>query len=130
MRKKEQHGKFQIDFFELCFLAEACIPVRPIARAMFWQSLSSFHWHKMSPQERESMFNWMNRNGRYEESLAEKHEDTLDFHYRFDPDNQYSVTTLYKGEEKVIQSFKKNDSYYIDPRTSIIEQYITKIEKL
>ena len=27
---------FEIDFFELAILAEACIPPRPIARAMFW----------------------------------------------------------------------------------------------
>ena len=31
---------FQIDFFELAFLAEACIPPVPIARASFFADLS------------------------------------------------------------------------------------------
>jgi len=34
---------FQIDFFELAFLAEACIPPRPIARMMFWQHLTDYY---------------------------------------------------------------------------------------
>jgi len=40
---------FKIDFFELAFLAEACIPERPIARAMFWHSLTDKYWEQMTP---------------------------------------------------------------------------------
>jgi len=32
-------NKFEIEFDELCFLTEACIPPVPIARAMFWEDM-------------------------------------------------------------------------------------------
>ena len=41
-------NKFNIDFFELCFLAEACIPPRPIARAMFWDTLINEHYYNLT----------------------------------------------------------------------------------
>ena len=60
-------SKFSIDFFELSFLAEACIPQRPIARSMFWNNLTDVYWEQMSEQERASLFAWMNRNDYYKE---------------------------------------------------------------
>ena len=39
---------FTIDFFELAFFAEACIPPSPIARAMFWQNLTKRYWSQMT----------------------------------------------------------------------------------
>jgi hypothetical protein len=128
MAKKKTENTFVIDFFELAFLAEACIPPRPIARAMFWQNLSKIYWKQMTENERAKLFSWMNRNVYYEESL-EKEEDTKIFHARFNPDNQYLITYVYDGEEKTIQAFKLNDRYYIEPNKSIIEEYIKKIEK-
>ena len=53
---------FNIDFFELSFLAEACIPPRPIARTYFWQNLSKVYWYQMTENERERLFEWINRN--------------------------------------------------------------------
>jgi len=91
---------FQIDFFELAFLAEACIPPRPIARAMFWQHLTDQYWYQMSEAQRAHLFNWLQKNPYYEESLA-KEEETQIFHARFDPNNQYLVYTNYQNKEEV-----------------------------
>lgn len=120
---------FQIDFFELAFLAEACIPPRPIARAMFWQHLTDQYWYQMSEAQRAHLFNWLQKNPYYEESLA-KEEETQIFHARFDPNNQYLVYTNYQNKEEVHREFKLNDRFYIKRNTSIFEDYINKIEPL
>jgi hypothetical protein len=120
---------FQIDFFELAFLAEACIPPRPIARAMFWQHLTDQYWYQMSEAQRAHLFNWLQKNPYYEESLA-KEEETQIFHARFDPNNQYLVYTNYQNKEEVHRAFKLNDRFYIKRNTSIFEDYINKIEPL
>jgi hypothetical protein len=120
---------FQIDFFELAFLAEACIPPRAIARAMFWQSLTDKYWAQMTEGERNHLFEWLQKNYYYKESL-EQQEDTKIFHARFDPDNQYMVKVNYEGKEEDRRTFKMGDKYYIDSKSSIIEEYIVSIEKI
>ena len=120
---------FTIDFFELAFLAEACIPPRPIARAMFWQSLTDRYWYEMTEGERIHIFEWIQKSWVYEESL-EKEEDTQVFHARFNPDNQYMVKTSYNGNEDPHQrAFKMGDRYYIKRNTWISEEYIVSAFK-
>jgi hypothetical protein len=119
---------FTIDFFELCFLAEACIPKRPIARTMFWQSLTDRYWVEMSEGQRISLFDWMQKSWVYEESL-EKEEDTQVFHARFNPDNQYMVKAVFLGKEEEHRAFKMGDRYYIKRNTWISEEYVISVEK-
>ena len=124
-----ERSTFEIDFFELAFLAEACIPPRPIARAMFWQSLTDKYWHQMSEGQRRHLFQWLQKNSFYKESL-ETEEDTKVFHARFDPDNQYTVYSTFEGVNKISRAFKLGDRYWINTRTFISEEYITEVEKL
>lgn len=122
-------SKFEIDFFELAFLAEACIPQVPIARAMFWQHLTDKYWDQMTEYERDQLFDWMNRNERYKESL-EKHEDTQVFHARFNPDNQYKVYTTFNRKDTSHRTFKMDGLYYTKRQQWIDPEYITKVEKI
>ena len=127
---------FNIDFFEFAFLAEACIPPRPIARTAFWQNLTKIYWEQMSEAERAHIFEWLQKNPWYAESLA-KEENTQIFHARFDPDNQYMVTTVYEGEEQTRRAFKRpgpesegfSNRYYIGHDTFIDEKYIKSVNK-
>ena len=119
---------FTIDFFELAFLVEACIPPRPIARAMFWQSLTDKYWEQMTEGERAHLFEWLQKSWVYEESLKEQ-EDTQVFHARFDPDNQYTIKVNYSGEESEHRAFKLNDNYYIGRNRWIADEYIISVEK-
>ena len=119
---------FEIDFFELAMLAEACIPPRPIARTMFWQSLTDKYWYQLTEGERAHIFEWLQKSWVYEESL-EKEEDTQVFHARFNPDNQYTVQTFLNGIGEEHRAFKMGDRYYIGRNTSISEEYIISIEK-
>ena len=119
---------FTIDFFELAFLAEACMPPRPIARTMFWQSLTDKYWYELTEGERNHMFEWLQKSWVYEESLKNE-EDTQVFHARFDPDNQYMVKTNLKGNEENHRTFKMGDRYYVKRNTWITEENIVSIEK-
>ena len=122
-------SEFKIDFFELSFLAEACIPPRPIARTMFWQHLTDVYWEQMTKDERERLFEWLNRDDKYKRSL-ESEEETKIFHARFDPDNQYIVHSTFNGEDWVNNTFKFKDLYYTKRCTWVSPEFITKIEKL
>jgi hypothetical protein len=95
---------------------------------MFWQSLTDKYWEQMTEGERIHMFEWLQKSWVYEESL-EKEEDTQVFHARFNPDNQYMVTTMKIGVTEVHRAFKMGDYYYIGRNTLILDDYIMSIEK-
>ena len=125
-----QETTFTIDFFELAFLAEACIPPTPIARSMFWDSLTNKYWAQMTEYERERLFEWLNKNWKYQDNVKEEQPDTMVFHHRYNPDNQYMVKTLYNGVEEDKRAFKMEDRYYINSNTSILPEYIVGVEKM
>jgi hypothetical protein len=123
-------SKFEIDFFELSFLAEACIPPRPIARTHFWEQLTDRYWHEMDPDERVRLFEWIQRHGDYQTGLKAGNDYIRIFHARFDPDNQYKITVNDNGPVFIYDAFKVGEQYWTDTRTSIAEENIVKIEKI
>ena len=122
-------SRFSIDFFEFSFLVEACIPPRPIARAMFWDDVINKHYNTLTDNERERLFEWINRNPCMQDGIEELNEDCLLFNARFDPDNQYKVHTNYNEKLEIYDAFKWNDRYYIRKDTSIEDKFIKKVEK-
>lgn len=129
--KKQTASRFgDIDFIEFSFLVSATIPPRPIARAMFWQRVIDKYYHVLTQNERDRLFEWINREWSFEHSLKEGNKDCLLFNARYDKNNQYRVHTNFNGEEKVVECFKWEDKYHLTESTSIQEQYITKIEKI
>lgn len=126
---KKDYTRFVIDFFELSFLAEACIPPRAIARTSFWLNLTDKYWYQMTEEERAHLFDWLGRNDNYKKSL-ETEEDTKLFHARFNPDNQFTVTTELYGTVNKHQAFKWKDGYYLGSMSKLNDEYITDIEKI
>ena len=118
-----------IDFFEFSFLVEACIPPRPIARTMFWQDVINKYYHRLSQNERDRLFDWINRCDSFNYNL-DSNEDCQLFNARFDKNNQFLIHTFFGGEEKIIEAFLLDGKYHTSKTTSINEEYITKIEKL
>ena len=116
-----------IDFFEFSFLVEACIPPRPIARTMFWQDVINKYYHRLSQNERDRLFDWINRCDSFNYNL-DSNEDCQLFNARFDKNNQFLIHTFFDGEEKVYEAFKFEDRYYTKKDTFIAEEYITKVE--
>lgn len=122
-------SNFTIDYFELMFLAEACIPRSPIARAYFWEKLTDVYWDKMTENERSHLFNYMNRQDRYKDSLIEN-EETKVFHARFDPNNQFMIS-YERGKKKGEQrAFLFQDTYWLSTRTFIPTEIIKDIKKI
>ena len=125
-----KNNRFKIDFFEFSFLVEACIPPNPIARNMFWKRVVDEHYHEMKPDERSRLWEWINRNPAYERGIKNSDEDCLVFEARFNPDNQYLVTTNYEDKTDMYVCFKYKDRYHTSITTSILEDYIVEIKKI
>lgn len=123
-------SKFKIDFFELMFLAEACIPQRPIARAMFWHKMIDVYYNQLTPNERERAYDWIKRSIENRSESTKNHPDTVLFLKRYNPSNQYLVETEYNGKKEKHETFKNGERYYTSSKTSIAEEYIVNVEKI
>ena len=115
---------FKIDFFELAFLAEACIPPRPIARSMFWGKICNEYYYQMGQDERLRLFEWI------KPQLDMDNEDCRLFFARYNPENQYRVSTEFNGDHETIDCFRFNDQYHLCKGTTVNETYITKEEMI
>lgn len=81
----------------------------------------------MTEEERAHLFEWMQKNYRYKDSLHSQDKDVAIFNARFDPDNQYIVETRENGEHR---AFKLNDRYYKTINISFSEEHIVSVKKL
>jgi hypothetical protein len=126
--KKDNNKKsrFDIDFFEFSFLVEACIPPRPIARAMFWQNVCDKYYYVLTQEERTKLFEWIQKNPCFDLN----NEDCKLFYDRYNPDNQYSVTTEYNNIVEFVECFLHNGRYHTKSNVSINEDYIKEIKKI
>lgn len=122
--------RFNIDFFCFSFLVATCIPPRPIARSMFWKDVINKHYHTLTKLERSNLFEWINREYAMQDGIEKGNEDCLLFNARFDSENQYTVSTLYEGIELEHECFKWGGKYHTSESQSILEDYITKVEKI
>lgn len=122
--------RFNIGFFEFSFLVEACIPPRPIARAMFWDDVINKHYNVLTENERARLYEWVNKNHSMKDGIEKENEDCLFFNARYNPNNQYKIHTNYNNEDEIHDAFKWEERYYVGKYNSIEDKYITKIEKL
>ena len=124
MNTMVKKDSFEVDFFELSFLVEACIPPTPIARSMLWHKVINKFFHNMSWKERDDLLSWIKENGSFKDSLESGDVDCLLFNDRFDKDNQYKVVVSYDGGHDEYECFMHKDMYMINSTTSIINEYI------
>ena len=122
-------NRFNIDFFEFSFLVEACIPPRPIARAMFWDDVINKYYHVLTENERQSLFEWINRCDNFTYNLPTNEACQL-FNARFDKENQYTVETKYNNITEKHRVFKWQGKYHISKTQSVNEDYIVEITKV
>jgi len=94
-------SRFNIDFFEFCFLTEACITPAPIARTHFFQGVSDKHYYQMTDNERKRIYDWILNSHKFDE----KDEYCELFKARYNPDNQYLVYTKHKGKDHLHECF-------------------------
>lgn len=129
--KEVEASRFgDIDFFEFSFLVEACCGRRPIARSMFFQRVIDKYYYVLTQDERDRLFEWLNKNSSFTFDLEKGEESCLLFNARFDPDNQFLVSTLFGGKEDKTEAFLLNGTYYTAKNRFINPDYITKVEKI
>ena len=119
-----------IDFIEFAFLVEACSGRQPIARSMFFQRVIDKYYYVLTQNERDRLFEWINRSYSFESGLETKDENCLLFNARFDKNNQFIVSTFFGGKENKTEAFLLDGKYHTSKNTTINEDYITKVEKL
>lgn len=119
-----------IDFFEFSFLVESCYGRRPIARSVFFEKVIDKYYYVLTQNERDRLFEWLNRNVGFQQELKDKEESCLLFNARFDKDNQYLVSYFFDGENNKKETFLYDNEYRISKNTYIDKKYITQIEKL
>jgi hypothetical protein len=113
---------FSIDFFELSFLAESCIPPTPIARSCFWDKLINVYYEQLSEYERKQLFKWIIGNPKFDLD----NEDCAWFYHRYEQCNQYTVFTEKYGE---YNSFFMNGKYYTAKNKYINPECIIEIKE-
>ena len=119
-----------IDFIEFAFLVEACSGRQPIARSMFFQRVIDKYYYVLTQDERDRLFEWINRSYSFESGLETKDESCLLFNARFDKNNQFIVSTFFGGKENKTEAFLLDGKYHTSKNTTINEEYITNVEKL
>jgi len=124
MKTDNTENKFVIDFFELAFLTEACLPKSTIARHTFFMDVIDKHYHKMSWEQRKHFFEWIGK------KLNMEHEESQIFYARFNPDNQFNLTTYYEGVKTNVEAFLLHNTYYVSSNKSVNDNYIESVEKL
>lgn len=116
---------FSVDFFDFCFLVEACIPPRPIARTYFWYRVIDTYYHQMTEEERARLLDWISKHP----SFNKENEDVLMFYDRFSEETQYTVETLNGKSTNKTHCFLHNGKYHTSRNSWICEKYITNIYK-
>lgn len=116
-------AKFEIDFFDLMWLAESVIPQRPIARSMCFDSFSEVHYHKMNEQQRKQFFEHVKKC----QGFDLKKEQFRHFYARFNPKNQFLVTAFYRGQAGDHECYLFDNEFRTSKNTFVNKDYITKI---
>jgi hypothetical protein len=123
-------SEFVIDFFELAFLTEACIPPTPIARHCLWMDVCDKHYHNMTVEERARLYDWIQRSAEHRSDRTLKDENYLYFLARYNPDNQYVLETTFKDVDENIETFLFEGKYHTKKNQWVSEEYINKINKV
>lgn len=116
--------KFVIDFFELAFLTEACLPKNTIARHCLFMNTIDRYYFQMSWEQRKHFFEWITP------KLNMDYEESKIFYARYNPENQYLVKTSCEGKEEDVEAFLFEEKYMITSARRINEGYIVSCKKL
>ena len=132
MKKQPNKKQFEIDFFELCVLTEACWNGGTILRAMFLEMLITEHYAKMTKQQRISFWNFLERYSKNNYPDSQMNNETrLRVLARFMPEMQYTVSVLTEinGKRETFKTYLFADKYWINLNTWIEPKYIVSYEK-
>lgn len=118
---------FKIDFIELMILAESCVPPNPIARMTFWYKLTDTYYDQMNEGQRKRAYNWISKRldtlELWKKSDYDK-EAVEVFLNRYNPENQWMISTIHEGEKKQYRAFLHNGKYHVNRTRFIADEYV------
>ena len=122
--------KIELDIFELSFLIEACLPPKPIARAMFFDRVIDEIYHELTVKDRALILKWAQRSmdGRYSDNTSDP--QYLEFVARYDAGNQYLVKGELKGKTEEIEAYLFNGEYKTTRQSFVRPDAIVSVEKI
>jgi hypothetical protein len=130
MKKQLNKKQFEIDFFELIVLTEACWNGGTILRATFLEMLITEHYAKMTKQQRISFWNFLERYSKNNYPDSQMNNETrLRVLARFMPEMQYTVLTEINGKREAFEAYLFADKFWINLNTFIEPKYILNYER-
>ena len=124
--------KVDLDIFELSYLLNACLRGSHLRSGTIERFVDEL-FDRLTEQERYNLYEWSLRlTYSYEKEF--KPSETccgadIKFMKRYDPENQYIVTTKYEGKVEKHRAFLMNERYHIETNRFIADEYIKKVEK-
>ncbi len=123
---EKQNGNFDIDFFELMFLAESVIPPKAIARSMCFDDFSDRHYHKMNDSQRLQFLEHVKKC----QNFSLENEQCRHFFARFNPKNQYFVSCFHMGKADSIICYMFEGEYRTEKHRFVNRDYIKKVVRI
>ena len=117
---------YNIDFFELMFLAESVIPPGSIARSVCFDRFSDVFYKDMRADEREQFLKHVEACHGFDA----KNKQCAHFLARFRADNQYLVKVVFEGVEQQIECYLHEGVYKTSSRRHINPEYVVEVSKL
>lgn len=125
MKDKTEHI-LTIEFWELVFLAEVCIPPVPIARGGVWDRIIDIHYKNLTDWCRNKLFEIITKRPNFDKN----NEDCQWFYARYNPSNQFKVHCFFQGKPQIVDCFRKDNEYFVGKNKSINMTYVKKITKM
>jgi hypothetical protein len=93
-----------------------------------WIKLVDKYWFAMSEETRKETFDHWVSTPDFRDMLEK--EEVKVFFARFNPDNQFTVTTELYGTVNKHRAFKWQDRYHVGSVSKLNDDYITNVEKI
>ena len=124
--------KVELDIFELSYLLDACLRGSHLRSCTIGKFVDEF-FDRLTEQERYNLYEWSLRltyscEKEFKPSDASCGADVV-FMKRYDPENQYIITTRYEGKTQKHRAFFMEGRYYVKKNRFIDEAYITKVKR-
>lgn len=124
--------KVDLDIFELGYLLDTCLRGSHL-RSMTIDRFTDEWFDKLTEQSRYNLYEWTlrltyNFYNEFQPSDRCCGSDIV-FMKRYDPENQYIVTTKYEGKTEKHRAFLMNGHYHTGVNRFIADEYIKKVEK-